>query len=410
MKKSDIELYLFYLIAAFPLLGMRVAIIIIILFCATALISVIRENKWNQFILNGKNILFLSSYYLLSVLSFFITLNVEKGLNDLETKASFIVFPVFFILIKNKINQKSLNIVLWIFSLSNLILAIYVWILIFNQGFFQMLEIDDYYHPVFRRIFSEISGAHLPYLGLWFGFSCLIFINFILNKLLKKSVKWLLFFACILLVVSMFFFTARMALFSTLVASVFFGINSFKKQTLVKIGLVLAFIVLGLTFFKPVKWRFNELISTEVKNPERYERSNDVNFRYVIYNCSYEILKRHWLLGLGLGNVQENLNQCYAKVDYINYDDFKVKSYNTHNQYLNAWLTYGILGILFLIYYLFGSFKGTLMIHKSLIIMTALCLLTENMLEREAGVVFFAFFNTILFYCKGLLTFKKNEF
>jgi O-antigen ligase len=164
-----------------------------------------------------------------------------------------------------------------------------------------------------------------------------------------------------------------------------------------------------MTFLKPVKRRFNDLVSTEIKKPEKYEQSNEVNFRYVIYTCSYEILKEHWLFGLGLGNVQENLDQCYSHVDYINYDDFKVKNYNSHNQYLNAWLTYGILGLLFLIYYLVASFNGGLKVHKALIIMVALCLLTENILEREAGVVFFVFFNTILFYLKKEPTFNRYK-
>jgi O-antigen ligase len=409
MKWSDIDLYLFYLIAAFPLFGMRIAVIIIILFCVMVLASAIRENKWKQFVLNGKKVLFLSSYYFLAIFSFLITLNIEKGLNDLETKASFAVFPVFFLLIKNKMNQKSLNTVLLVFSLSNLILAIYVWILIFNQGFFLMLDTDDYYHPVFRKIFSEISGAHLPYLGLWFGFSCIIFFKFILNKTIRNSIKWLLILSCFLLIASMFIFTARMALFSTILGMMFLGITSLKRSTLLKGVLFLVLIILGMTFLKPVKRRFNDLVSTEIKKPEKYEQSNEVNFRYVIYTCSYEILKEHWLFGLGLGNVQENLDQCYSHVDYINYDDFKVKNYNSHNQYLNAWLTYGILGLLFLIYYLVASFNGGLKVHKALIIMVALCLLTENILEREAGVVFFVFFNTILFYLKKEPTFNRYK-
>jgi len=82
------------------------------------------------------------------------------------------------------------------------------------------------------------------------------------------------------------------------------------------------------------------------------------------------------------------------------YKNFAKRRYNFHNQYLQTFGTIGIFGFLVLIYLLVMPFITAI---KKLDYLVAIFLfiicssfLTESMLERQAGVAFFAFFYTLL--------------
>ena len=402
MKLDKLFNALLIIIAAFPLIGMRLTILIIILFCVTAIIITLKDKLYKNALENWKTLLFLSSYYLLAIFSFiFFTTDYQEGLKDLETKAAFIVFPVFIYLCRSKISKKLVTNILKSFVASNIISAIYVWILIFNEGFFKVLKEDNFYNPVFRKFFAETTDIHLPYLGLLFGFSCLILTHYIIRAKVKVKLFFLL--LIVVLLSSMFIFSARMAIFASFLGVIYYLLRYLsKKSILVVIASVLIVSVI-LSFFSPVKRRINELTNTELSPPDKSQNSVNVNFRYGIYYCSKEILKEHWLMGLGIGSVQKELNNCYQGFTYRNYDDFLISKYNSHNQYLNAWMTYGIFGLFFIFFYLAFSFYKSNALHQSFLLIMALALLTENLFQREIGVMLFAFFNTLF------VVFKNKE-
>ncbi len=397
---SNLFNYLLLVIAMFPLIGMRITVMIIILWCLISLIIGIKEKLYKNFFSQWKSLLFLGSYYLLSVISFILfSENEHEGIKDLETKASFLIFPLFFYLSRDRIKTKMLFYSLLSFAISNLILALYVWGLIFNEGIMNLLERDTYYHPVFRAIFGDTLGIHLPYLGLLFGFSIIIFVYTIATKLKRNSHKLLLSFGIMVLLVSMFIFSARMAIFATIMALSFYYISrewKNKRRIIVFFGLC-SVLIFSLSLLPPIKRRIDSLKNIEFKLPDASQKAHQVNFRYGVYYCSKNILEEHWLLGLGQGSVQDMLDKCYDNFDYKGFDNFKVQKYNSHNQYLNEWMTHGILGLLFFLFYLGYCFRSGDLLYKSFILLFSIALLTENLFEREVGVVFFSFFNTFFF-------------
>jgi O-antigen ligase len=323
----------------------------------------------------------------------------------LETKSLFLVFPIFMYLSKDFIKKDTLNKTLIVFVISNLVLLIWVWVHIFLKGFSVMLLNDTYYNPVFRSTFASITKIHLPYLGLLNAFSCLISIHYLYqNKNVK--LKGLFFLAIIFSITSMVFFSARMAIGALIVCSIFFVYKKSKKRLFIVFS-ILAFLTVLATTLSPLERRIKEFSKVKFVLPKNNTQSHKVNFRYIIYNCSLEIFNESWLKGLGLGNVQKRLNTCYEKVSYTNYDDFTKKTYNTHNQYLNEFLTYGIFGfIIFMsfIIYLFIKSNG---LYRVFLLLVFLCLITENIFEREIGVIFFTLINT-LFYISSNKKFNNN--
>lgn len=399
IKETNKKVYnfLIILIAAFPLIGMRTETYIITSWCLFCIILTFKTRSYNLVLKDKKSFLILNSYYLMALLSFFIfSLDSHQALKDLETKSLFIIFPTIFYFSKDFINKKTLGRALLSFASSNIVLAAYVWVVIFKKGFMGMLKLDHHYNPVFRNVFSNTTQVHLPYLGLLFGFSCVIMIHFLLKNKTHYILRIIISFSIFLLLFSMTIFSARMAIFATIISSLMLYRSLNKKQIIIGLASV-SIIVLILFFLPPSKRRISELSQTEFVLPNKTQSSKNVNFRYGIYYCSMEVIKSNWLFGLGLGNVQNKLDQCYQGFDYENFDDFGVRKYNSHNQYLNAWLTYGILGLGVFLYFLYYSFSKTTILHKSFLVLSLLALLTENLFEREIGVMLFTFFNTLFF-------------
>jgi O-antigen ligase len=87
---------------------------------------------------------------------------------------------------------------------------------------------------------------------------------------------------------------------------------------------------------------------------------------------------------------------------------------HTHNQVFHTWLDLGLLGIvllfvlLFYVAYLFAV-KQKNEIGFWMILLTLVNISTDDMLEIQAGVVFFVFFITLFLY-KNKATAKKLRY
>ncbi|WP_430907153.1 O-antigen ligase family protein [Maribacter sp. 2-571] len=138
-----------------------------------------------------------------------------------------------------------------------------------------------------------------------------------------------------------------------------------------------------------------------------------VDKRIYIYDCSVDLIKKQPFFGYGVGDVQKKLNECYSEKNY------KIAEYqstgtdiNSHNYYLNMWLSAGFLGlgslIFLFIYNLILAFRVNEYIYVFFLLAFALSLLTENILVRMAGVFLFAVFNA-LFYSISTIDVQRKR-
>ena len=145
------------------------------------------------------------------------------------------------------------------------------------------------------------------------------------------------------------------------------------------------------------KKRIDEIWNAKLILPNESQKSEEVNFRYGIYHCVSFVLKENWIMGVGPGNVQKKLDNCYAGYTYKNYDDYTKIEYNSHNQYLDIWLKYGIFGLVLFFVFLLWGIKNMNLYYGIFIFIIMAAMLTENIFDRQIGVVFFTFFNTLFF-------------
>jgi O-antigen ligase len=235
----------------------------------------------------------------------------------------------------------------------------------------------------------------------------------LLNDILSNRIKFNYVFifrslGIALLIFSVITYAARLALVLFLVLSIFLVLKKTPKVW-IKIGFMifLASSVFLIFVIPSSKKRIDEIRNTKLILPNQDQKSEEVNFRYGIYNCVSIILKENWILGVGPGNVQKKLDNCYSSYTYKNYDDYSKIEYNSHNQYLDIWLKYGIFGlILFLVFLLWGT-KNIDLLYGIFIFIIMAAMLTENIFDRQVGVVFFTFFNS-LFFINRIDHFEKS--
>ncbi len=402
MKKNKIDFYNYATIflASFPILGLKKSVLAIILWSVLSLIIMISEKSYKFLQKRDKiNLLVLTSYYLVFLISFFFIEDKELASRFLEKNISFLIFPLFMIINKSFFYESTLKKAVNVFIFSNIVLAGFIWIVILSKGYSQVMESDTYYNPIIRNFFSDISEIHLPYLGMLFVFSSLMILNDIFTNQIKLN--FITICRCLgiaLLIFSVITFAARLSIVLFIIVSLFLV---FKKTSKVWIKIGFGVIILSSVFLvftiPSSKKRIDEIRYAKLVLPNKDQKSEEVNFRYGIYHCISLILEENWIWGVGPGNVQKKLNYCYAGYTYRNYDDFSSKDYNSHNQYLDIWLKYGIFGLaLFFVFLLWGIKKLSLSYGIFLFLIMA-SMVTENIFDRQIGVVFFTFYNTLFF-------------
>lgn len=105
------------------------------------------------------------------------------------------------------------------------------------------------------------------------------------------------------------------------------------------------------------------------------------------------ILENHWLLGVGIGDVQLAFDDAYTSCGSAL---LKENQHRAHNQFLTFWISHGLIGLIliifFLIYPLYRSENNYLKIGILLTLMASF--LFQDAVETQAGVTLFG-----LFYC-----------
>lgn len=136
---------------------------------------------------------------------------------------------------------------------------------------------------------------------------------------------------------------------------------------------------------------------------EHYKRGNDpsghsVSMRLEFWKNGFAVFKDHPVLGVGTGDVQDEINKKYEERNSPLHEKWRLRS---HNQYLTFALTFGLVGLLWFLYTLYVPLKDNRdIIYLSFIVIVILSMLSEDTLESQAGVTFFAFFNSFLLLAK----------
>ena len=375
--------------------------VVILIWCFT-IISNRKEFRWN---INWTS-LWVVVFYVSCIVSYFISDNLIKAKFDMEVKLSLFLFPIMILLLGNFQWTKTMrNKLLVAFVAGSLIMtlisygiAIYRCITIFyTYEFFTYGYLANYLHPSYyaMNVCFSIIVVILILLERWrefsvwkkTGFITLIFYFMIFVVLLNSKAGILVMFLSVFIVLVSYILYHRKFLLALIV---------FATMTVGSILMV--------RMFPFVSSRFDDMNVSlaNIKNLDP-KTENDSEQRLLIWKYASNLIKKNWLTGVGSGDVSSSLNQVYHSEGFV---AGMRKNLNCHNQFLQSFLANGILGFLALMAALstliISGIRQKNLLAIAFFIIIAGTMLTESILEVQAGTVFFGFFIS-------WLTIKNNK-
>lgn len=205
--------------------------------------------------------------------------------------------------------------------------------------------------------------------------------------------------------------TAIIILIILFILKQFYG----KKRRL-KILLTACIIIISIAFgFSKFQNGFNNLIkSTNSLSKVNYDNSNmPFGYRTMIWECASKISSKNSnvFFGIGFEETKSRLVKCYNDeiVDNIAKKNFISNEFNTHNQYIDFFISSGLISLLLfigiLIYLLYKNYK---LYHPTALIVTLIIFgIVENYFNRQVGAYYFGFILIMLLINNKTLPNKK---
>ena len=136
----------------------------------------------------------------------------------------------------------------------------------------------------------------------------------------------------------------------------------------------------------------------EYNNPNGGSLSQRIEYT----KASLFLIKKHPVFGVGTGDIPNAYRQAYDELQSPLEPQYRNKA---HNQYLSITVGFGLVGlVVFLISLLFpycSSKRNRTFIYTFFLAIALLSMLPEDTIETQAGVMWFAFFNSLCIFALG---------
>jgi O-antigen ligase len=192
--------------------------------------------------------------------------------------------------------------------------------------------------------------------------------------------------------------TAIIILISLTILRQFYG-NKKRKRLLIMTG---AIAVLFITTQTGIKSFLN--IKSDTSEISHSESNLKIRYRMIIWECAALISKENpnIFFGIGFKETNNKLISCYKKniEDKFTKQFLISKKFNTHNQYVDLFLSSGLVSLLLflgILLFLFSKHHKDFF-HTALLLIIFLFGMAENYFHRQVGVYYFGFILAMLLY------------
>jgi O-antigen ligase len=348
-------------------------------------------------------------YFLIVALHFFFDQGRGKSSLLLETNASLICLPIILGSMK-KLKDDSLKKIMISFVAANVLASFYC----FFKAFGEYEATDHYVNVFFYHHLSEHVGISAIYFSMYNLFCILILLYYYFFRRTRKKYQIFSFltigylaFCVILLSSKMFIFLLCVSGFGVLVHSMlFFGRLRRGAITILMLCVAIPILLYVIPYSK------SRIEYTQVKKYEGVEDNNNgLAVREVLWKSAWDLIKeRASLIGRGHFSAQEALRSRYQQAGF---EDGANRNYNSHNQYLYTWISYGLIALAILLIFLFRMFwisiRKRIFLAAFLSAIIIIANITECMFETQKGIVFFFFFSGLLLFHKPEMPDEKDE-
>lgn len=149
---------------------------------------------------------------------------------------------------------------------------------------------------------------------------------------------------------------------------------------------------------------YETLWEIEVYKTNGNANGHSLTQRFEYWRAAWGIIKANPLIGIGTGDVPKAFEEEYIKNNSSLSQQWRLRA---HNQYLTFAVTFGILGLLWflasLVYPLLDKNNRYNFLYITFFIIAVVSFFTEDTLETQAGVTFYAFLNSFFLFSKEKL-------
>jgi len=335
-------------------------------------------------------------FFLVNIIAMLWTSNVQAGLMHLEIKASIALLPLVLFAepLRRPDDYKPIRMAFvtgCLLSLAFCLIRATVHYLYTGENHFTYSELSGSMHPSYLSMYALFSMAILLFEkdGIFFPG--------------HKRADWITYACLLLLGVFVLLLSSKINIFillgGALLAIVLKALQGKNRiKTLLAGGVAILAIALVMTISPSVGGRIQTLYKT-LEAPEQVNKTDTESnaARILVWKAGWTLFTKHPFFGVGTGDVNDELQHEY---DRLGYSGVSEKRLNAHNQFLQSAIATGLIGLILL-----SSLLVTLLVKAwrtenwLLLVFTLLIFLNslvEGILERQAGVVFFAFFHAWL--------------
>ena len=348
-------------------------------------------------------------FFLWQIISVFYSTNFKLGWSNIFGRLSLLIFPLILFKADLRIKSNTLNL-LRVFSFCTFVYIVSCFgyalyrSLDFNSGglTFNPHPADSYWINYFFGTDLAYS-IHPSYLAMYVLISVFISFESWYDKSLKKwyRIWWLIIGSS--LFISIYFISSRAGILAAIATISFYAIIKIINRK--KSRIIWMFIIVILLCSLPLI-RNNDRVNLLLKG---FSKENGYELRrqderLIVWKSALEVIKRHPVFGVGIGDVRTELVKEYIR---IHEDKLGEQRLNAHNQFLELFLEGGFVSFSIFIFMLgimiYISLNEKNLLYGLFILMMIVFFTFESVLYRLAGVAFFSLFSFLLLHL------PKNE-
>lgn len=345
--------------------------------------------------------LVLSSVFLLTVIGTLWSSYKEQALKEIQHQAAIILLP-FLLSANGFCLQQYKKKLLLVFGITCVSTILFLYADAFHVIIYNKLPLVTIFSPLFiNHNFSQPIGIHATYLSLYAALSAISFLSSFISE--KNNQKHLLYFAAIIILLAgLLQLGSKSVLIGTgiviLCSFVFFVLQGLPVARLLIVSLILCLItLLAISKIDTLRERYVAGLRDDLT---RINVGNEIaDSRIMRWKCAVTLIKEAPLFGHGSGSERKLLKEQYFDTKLYN---SYLHELNAHNQYLSFLIKTGLIG---LIVFLFTIGSGFIKawhnkdhIFAGFLILISIVSFSENILDVNKGIFFYAFFFSFFIY------------
>ncbi|MBC7401412.1 MAG: O-antigen ligase family protein [Mucilaginibacter sp.] len=364
--------------------------IILASFCLHTIIQLNKKAIKPIFTVNN---LLLQSVFFITLLSTIYSINRPEAFNQWGRHITILLFPILFCLSPFDLTKYRRQLLLG-FSLVCTLVVLYLYADAFRTIRHYGLPLRSIVSAAFtNQNFADPIEMHATFFSLQLA----IALVYLLSELLKKQpeINKAVYGICIIILLAGIIQLSSKSVFVALfliinLAVPYFLLKDKRRVRFIAVTASLsALIIIGIFTIGSFRVRFINSLKYDLKTT----KDNAFDSRLDRWSTATELISKSPIIGHGAGSELGLLHESFFVKKY--YNSF-LNNLNVHNEYLSMLLKSGIIGLLIYLTTLWFGFKQALQ-RKDVLLFTFMLLiavvsLSENILDVDKGIIFYAFF------------------